>query len=868
VRNGGESDVDCGGACAAKCADHAGCLAAGDCRSGVCLAGICQGATCTDGVENGAETDVDCGPGCAACGVGGGCSAARDCLSGACIAGVCRPQPAAICTGREHTCALSDGGRVLCWGDDSNGELGNGVVVDYRLGPTYVKGISDATQITCGDHGVHACALRATGEIACWGWNDAGQLGDGTTTDRAAPVTVNGITNAVQVVAGEEFTCARLSTGGVKCWGSDANGQLGNGSGTSSTTPVDVAAGQTGSGALSSVVYLASGQQHTCAILDAAHSGRLVCWGNGGTGRLGDAAAVTRTSPVYTHAIGDATACDGSTPAGCLEQVAAIALGDDSTVAVQKGGLASAWGSNASESLATGAATQFPLRMHGLGSAGTFDDAEYVAMGMLHGCAIRKSGQAVCWGEDDNGRTGENDGVNVNLSAPTPVADVATYSQIDAGDAYSCGFVADGSAKCWGYNGQGELGDGTGTQRVIPTDVAGGRGFVEVDAGVGHTCGVTGAGDVYCWGFNASGELGIGNTEERWAAAKIQGLEPASDVVALEFGSCALAKSGTVSCWGNDLSGENGDGTVGNPTDRTAPLAVAGVTNAVEIAGGLLHVCALVDPPPVGDGVTSVWCWGYNGYGQLGNATTADSPTPVQVHGVGNTGMLTDAVALGAGFYHTCAIRATGEVACWGRGDQGQLGNGLAVNETSPVAVSGVFGFGTLGSMAKGRHVIDGSAENTCALATNGNAFCWGNSANGENGAGTTFSTMLPVQVSGTNQFVRISAFSDVTGHVCAVNTGGQAYCWGSNTYGQLGDGTTTDRAAPTLVQLGASATSFGNPDLSSKVVAISTGQYHTVAAHAAGSVSGWGQGGNGRLGDGRNDGQTAPVAAAKNAAR
>src|SRR5205814_6126066 len=110
--------------------------------------------------------------------------------------------------------------------------------------------------------------------------------------------------------------------------------------------------------------------------------------------------------------------------------------------------------------------------------------------------------------------------------------------------------------------------------------------------------------------------------------------------------------------------------------------------------------------------------------------------------------------------------------------------------------------------------------------------------------------------------FVRISVWSDTGGHACAVNGAGQLYCWGYNAYGQLGDGTTTDRSVPTLVALGASATAFGNPNLSSKVVAFSTGQYHTAAVHASGSVSGWGQGGNGRLGDGRNDGQLSPVGA------
>src|SRR5262249_32667319 len=156
-------------------------------------------------------------------------------------------------------------------------------------------------------------------------------------------------------------------------------------------------------------------------------------------------------------------------------------------------------------------------------------DAEYVSMGMLHGCAVRKSGQPVCWGEDDNGRTGDNDGANVNLSAPTPVAGASGYTEVDAGDAYSAGLLAGGTVRTWGTNTQGELGDGTLTQRTTPVEVGGGRNFVEVDAGVSHACGVTSSGSVYCWGYDVNGALGIGNTEERWAPSKITGLGPASD---------------------------------------------------------------------------------------------------------------------------------------------------------------------------------------------------------------------------------------------------------------------------------------------------------------------------------------------------
>jgi alpha-tubulin suppressor-like RCC1 family protein len=539
-------------------------------------------------------------------------------------------------------------------------------------------------------------------------------------------------------------------------------------------------------------------------------------------------------------------------------------MGDDMTMAVQKGGLASAWGNNTAEALATGASSQYPLRMHGLGSVGTFDDAEVVAMGQNHGCAIRQSGQPVCWGEDDNGRCGENDGVNVNLSAPTPVVGAAGYTEIDGGDAYSCGLLSSGAVACWGYSGQGEIGDGSSNQRLTTTDAAGGRGFTEIDSAVAHACAVTGTGDVYCWGYNGNGALGIGSTEERWAPAKVPGLAPASDVAALQYGSCAVLVNGTVQCWGYDAEGENGDGTLSNPVNRTSPAPAVNLTNVVEIAGGLLHACALVDPPPVGDGNTQVWCWGYNVFGQLGNTLTANSPTPVQVHGVGNVGMLTDAVALGSGWYHNCATRSNGEIVCWGRGDLGEIGDGANQNRTSPVTVKGVGGTGNLTGMAGGRHVIDGSAENTCALAASGKAFCWGNAANGENGANNVTSTNLPVQVAGAlDDFKRISVWSDPLGHACAVRAGGEVWCWGWNGYGQLGDGTVTERHAPARALVAEASSAFGNTNFASPVIAVTTGQYHTLAVHQNGSISAWGLGGNGRLGDGRVEQQNFPVAVA-----
>jgi alpha-tubulin suppressor-like RCC1 family protein len=271
-----------------------------------------------------------------------------------------------------------------------------------------------------------------------------------------------------------------------------------------------------------------------------------------------------------------------------------------------------------------------------------------------------------------------------------------------------------------------------------------------------------------------------------------------------------------------------------------------------------------VDPPPVGDGVTQVWCWGYNGYNQLGDGTTTNQPKPVQVHGVGGTGMLTDAVAIGVGWTHSCAVRQNGEVVCWGANGSGQLGDNTVTQRPYPVTVKDITGFANLEGIKAGRHVIDGGSDFTCAVAADGHAYCWGDAGNGELGNGFTGVSHIPVLVAGgLDDYVRISAASDPVGHACAVRKAGQVVCWGYNGNGDLGDGTTTQWASPVRVHLteASASTAYGNADLASPVIHVSTGRYHTIAVHQNGTASAWGYDANGRLADGWVAQELLPVA-------
>jgi len=192
-----------------------------------------------------------------------------------------------VTVGGVHTCALLSTGHVDCWGENGYGELGDGMTGVQSHIPVEVQGISDATQVVAGSE--HTCALLSSGHIDCWGNNERGGLGDGSTTDSNTPTEVQGIDNAVQVAAGWRDTCALLSTGHVDCWGADEDGQLGNAARQeSSATPVEVQG-------ISSAKQVTVGNQDACALLS---SDQIDCWGENSVGQLGDGKTAESDLPV------------------------------------------------------------------------------------------------------------------------------------------------------------------------------------------------------------------------------------------------------------------------------------------------------------------------------------------------------------------------------------------------------------------------------------------------------------------------------------------------------------------------------------------------------------------------------------------
>ena len=235
--------------------------------------------------------------------------------------------------GSNHTCAVTATGGVRCWGNNSDGQLGDGGTTDRRA-PVDVVGLSESViSVAVGTN--YSCAVPVTGSIQCWGINSAGQLGDGTTTDRRSPVQVSGISSGITlVVAGSNHTCMLTDAGGVKCWGDNADGQLGDGTILGRRAPVDV------TGLTSGVTAITAGSSHTCAITTA---GGVRCWGNNSDGQLGDSTITDRRLAV------DVT--------GLSSGVTSVAAGSNHTCALTAAGGAQCWGQNSLRQIGDGTTT-------------------------------------------------------------------------------------------------------------------------------------------------------------------------------------------------------------------------------------------------------------------------------------------------------------------------------------------------------------------------------------------------------------------------------------------------------------------------------------------------------------------------------
>ena len=352
---------------------------------------------------------------------------------------------------------------------------------------------------------------------------------------------------------------------------------------------------------------------------------------------------------------------------------------------------------------------------------------------------------------------------------------------VSTGGGHACGLDADGRAFCWGRNEHGQLGDGTLINRRTPTAVAGGRTFIAIDADVFHTCALTKTGEAYCWGLNQFGEVGDGTQTRRSSPVAVLGGHTFASITTGGQNTCAITPANTAFCWGQGFFGANGTGT---QTNALTPQPVAGGHSFASISAGSQYACGLTT---AGQG----FCWGNGGAGKLGNGSNANRLVPVAI-----TGTLTLA-SISAGGAHACAVTIDGNGYCWGAGSFGRLGNGSVATHTTPQPVSGNVIFAS----------ISAGGPHTCGVSIAGQGYCWGGNIEGSLGTGSGLSRSTPGLVFGGHTWRSISAGPGATAgsgssfaSSCGVTVDDLTYCWGSNFWGQLGNGSVTPRGSPGLV--------------------------------------------------------------------
>lgn len=623
-----------------------------------------------------------------------------------------------------------------------------------------------------------------------------------TTTDWAPPSSQG------RAVLGSRHAALLMPDGTVQVWGRNAHGQLGDGTLIHRNTPQPVAE-------LRNIVSLGSGYQSLFAVQD---DGSLWSWGFNFNGQLGDDTTDNRRTPFHLPD---------------LDEVTAVASGDGHTVVLLRDGTLQAWGLNDEGELGDGTTDS-----HGKPApVADLENITALSVGAWHTLALKSDGTVWSWGYNDNGQLG--DGTTENRLTPIPVSGLETVVAVAAGAAHSIALDAEGAVWIWGSNFRGQLGDGTTTDRGVPyrlPDITASA----IAAGLYHTVIRNLDGLVWGWGWNKYGQLGDGTLVNRLHPVPTFGLASASAIAAGEFTSMALMADGSVRIWGTNDMGQLG---VGHWTDSRVPVSVIGSERGeamnwwrdtvrdrpMVISANVSHSMALAT-----DG--TVWTWGENRAGTLGDGTSEDRYRPLAVPNLG------DVTTVTAGYYHAHAVTRTGRVLNWGSNAFGQLGDGTSETRFIPVEAELA---PDLPLTPPPAIQVAAGYDFALALTQTGQVWSWGGNEKGQLGDGTGVARLSPVSIVGLEGVVAVDAgFS----HAVALDGSGQVWNWGRNHLNQLGQGNRENRFSPVQVP--------GLPH----IIAVAAGANHTLALSTNGEVWAWGDLSNGQAGVDGETSRTTPV--------
>lgn len=500
-----------------------------------------------------------------------------------------------------------------------------------------------------------------------------------------------------------------------------------------------------------------------------------------------------------------------------LEGVVAGATGFNHALALRSDGTVSAWGANASGQLGLGAGG--PVLATTAQPIPGFDSVVSLAAGSECSLALRSDGTVWAWGTNLNGLLGNGTFGNPFAVSPVAVPGLSNIAAISCGGTHNLALRNDGTVWMWGSNDWGQKGDGTvtpATPVASPAQVPNLTGIVFIAAGLRFNLAVRSDGTVWAWGSNQWGQQGNGATSLTPVAtpAAVAALSEIVSVAAGRSHAFALKSNGTVWAWGQNQCGQIGNG-VASGTPVTTPAPLAALTDIAAVGAGDFHSLALRN-----DG--TLFSWGNNINGEVGNGTSDRVPVPVPVMN------LTDVHALGSSWFHTLALRGDGTVWAWGENSFGALGNGSASATVfpTPAAVTGL----------TGATAVAAGLNHSLAIV-GGTVRGWGSNASGQLGTGSSSGTPVtsPAQAL---VLTNITAVAGGANHSLALRNNGTVWAWGSNSAGQLGTGG------------GSTSTPVQIPSLAG-ITAIATGNGHSLALRNDGTVWAWGPNSFGEIGIG-----------------
>lgn len=593
-----------------------------------------------------------------------------------------------------------------------------------------------------------------------WGTNTSGQLGNNAVTAQSTPIVIGGAKKTFCHVNGANATTYGLTIGGrVWSWGVATNGAGGTNSVTNRSTPVSVC------GAVKTFCEITGGGTVTGVSGGALTSGgRAWTWGYNATGQLGDFSITNRSTPV---------AVLGATKTFCE-----ISQGDTHTMAIDFRGRVWGWGNNANGRLGdnTNVSKRTPVSISGANK--TFCQ---ISAGSNFTCGTDKNGRAWCWGVNSSGQLGDN--TVTERRTPVAVAGaLKTFCYISAGATYTLAIDYKGIAWGWGSNTSGELGiltSGAGTSRSTPVRVSNrvNRTFCTIQAGVSTSIAGDNYGNVWTWG-SVSDRLGV--IANQYTPVSVLGARKTFCKVGnfrydTQWGGNAIDLRGRVWSWGDNDTGQLGNNSV---VDSQTPVSILGANKTFcKIATGINYTIGLTL-------IGRAFGWGGNTNAYLGvNSTTAYS-SPKAVSGVAKT------FCEIATYQQSLAIDQRGKVWAWGRNFEGQLGDNSITNKSTPISVLGA---------AKTFCKVAAGYFNSYSIDLRGKIWAWGQGSSGALGDNTTTGKSTPVSIGGANKtFCLISAGSS---YGCGIDKNGLVWCWGGNTFGQLGDNTITSKNTPVSIK-------------------------------------------------------------------